>query len=119
MSRVNLDKRVYSRNQYTQVIDTQFTQLVQQQTKEEIAAIQATPSVTVSQFFSYYNEIFSDIPKLGDTNSHEYLIKRSSEYIGFEPQSEEIEALLQEINSLRTELLETQVQLAAATNPTS
>ena len=52
-----------------------------------------------------YNELFFDIPETGPTNSHEFLIQRSSEYINFEPNNEEIQALQDEIAQLRTELL--------------
>jgi hypothetical protein len=85
------------------MIDTSFKQLgvktVQQQLDE-------TP--TVDYFFQLYNELFYDIPELGETNSHEYIITKSSEYIDFQQNLEEIEALQAEIASLRTELLEEQ-----------
>jgi hypothetical protein len=57
-----------------------------------------------------YNDLFYDIPELGETNSHEYLIKKSSEYIGFEANQEEITALQAEIAQLRIDLLEVQKQ---------
>jgi len=63
---------------------------------------------TVDYFFQLYNELFYDIPELGETNSHEYIITKSSEYINFQQNLEEIEALQAEIASLRTELLEEQ-----------
>jgi hypothetical protein len=85
------------------MIDTSFKQLgvktIQQQLDE-------TP--TVDYFFQLYNELFYDIPELGETNSHEYIITKSSEYIDFQQNLEEIEALQAEIASLRTELLEEQ-----------
>jgi hypothetical protein len=85
------------------MIDTSFKQLgvktIQQQLDE-------TP--TVDYFFQLYNELFYDIPELGETNSHEYIITKSSEYINFQQNLEEIEALQAEIASLRTELLEEQ-----------
>ena len=57
--------------------------------------------------------MFYDIPELGETNSHEYLIKKSSEYINFEPNNEEIIALQTEISQLRIDLLESQKQVIA------
>ena len=42
---------------------------------------------------------------------HEFLIKKSSEYINFDPNQEIIEALQVEISQLRIDLLETQKQL--------
>ena len=61
-----------------------------------------------------YNDLFYNIPELGTTNSHEYLIKTSSEYIGFEANQEEILALQAEIAQLRIDLLEAQKQTIAA-----
>ena len=52
-------------------------------------------------------------------NSHEYLIIKSSEYINFEPNNEEIEALQAEIAQLRMDLLDEQkkvIELQIKTN---
>ena len=57
-----------------------------------------------------YNTLFYQINELGETNSHEYLIKTSSQYINFGENDELIEALQNEIAQLRVELLETQQQ---------
>ena len=102
-NKIVLNKTVYNKDIYTKMIDTSFKQLgvktIQQQLDE-------TP--TVDYFFQLYNELFYDIPELGETNSHEYIITKSSEYINFQQNLEEIEALQAEIASLRTELLEEQ-----------
>jgi hypothetical protein len=66
---------------------------------------------TVNDFFVMYNDLFYDIPELGTINSHEYLIKKSSEYINLQANQEEILALQNEIAQLRTELLESQKQV--------
>ena len=103
---IKLNKQVYNKNNYQKVIDTSFKQLgvqtIQQQLEQQ---------PTVEEFFQMYNDLFYDIPELGVNNSHEYLIKKSSEYIGFDANNEEIEALQAEITQLRTELLDTQKQL--------
>ena len=104
---VTLQKQVYDRNQYKQVIDTSFTQLVQPTTQDTSSAL---PSV--NQFFDYYNQLFFDIPKFGEVNSHEYLIQTSQEYVG--PSNivnDEIQALIDEVTELRQENLELQQQL--------
>ena len=102
-NKIVLNKTVYNKDIYNKMIDTSFKQLgvktIQQQLDE-------TP--TVDYFFQLYNELFYDIPELGETNSHEYIITKSSEYIDFQQNLEEIEALQAEIASLRTELLEEQ-----------
>ena len=108
---VKLTKLVYDRNQYKQVIDTSFTQLVQPTTQDTSSAL---PSV--NQFFDYYNQLFFDIPKFGEVNSHEYLIKTSQEYIGTttEVVNNELQALIEEITNLRQENLDLQQQLLSS-----
>ena len=95
---INLNKKVYGKITYPNVISTQFTQL--------IGAIppDPTPSLTIDQFFKGYDDLFFEIPTKGNSHSHEELIKRSTEYAG-ESTSDEIEALLNEINQLRIENL--------------
>ena len=110
---VKLIKKVYDKNQYQKVIDTSFTQLVQPATQDTGSAL---PSV--NQFFDYYNQLFFDIPKFGETNSHEYLIKTSQEYIGdTSVVNNELQALINEITELRQENLDLQQQLLSSITP--
>jgi hypothetical protein len=103
---VAFNKQVYSKNQYTKIIDTSFKELGVQTVQEQL-----NQQPNINDFFSMYDELFYDIPELGATNSHEYLIKTSSEYINFTANQELIDALQAEINQLRTELLSTQKQI--------
>jgi hypothetical protein len=112
---VKLVKRVYDKNQYQRVIDTSFTQLVQPVVVTDVAVLP-----TVDEFFSDYDQLFFDIPKFGETNSHEYLIQTSQEYIG--PSNivnDEIQALIDEITELRQENLDLQQQLLSAITPST
>lgn len=43
---------------------------------------------------------------MGEVNSHEYLVKRSTEYLGGVVLSDNERAYIEEINSLRQQLLE-------------
>ena len=52
-----------------------------------------------------------EIPSNGETNSHEFLVKNSGEYINFDQIAEEILALQQEIAGLREELLAEQIKV--------
>jgi hypothetical protein len=98
----------YSKNQYERVIDTSFTQLVQPQVTASVVA----PTISVAEFFQNYQQIFFLIPKLGEANSHEYLIKTSQEYIGSSGINEDtIQALINEITQLRQENLDLQQQI--------
>ena len=97
---VNLTKNLFSKTQYPKVIDTEFSQLTPQVT--EPIAVQ---DVSVDEFFLLYDKLFFDIPQRGN-NSHETLITTSTEYIGYNPLTTEIEALQQEITELRRQLLD-------------
>ena len=107
---VNLDKEVYNRTQYEQVIDTSFSQLVPPSSSIPIEALP-----TVDEFFQNYDSLFFQIPQSGE-NSHETLIVSSTDYIGYQPLNDEIQALTEEITSLRTQLLESRQQLADLAN---
>jgi hypothetical protein len=108
MEQVIPTKIVYDKNQYEKVIDTSFTQLVQPQITSSL------PTVTIAEFFQNYQELFFSIPKFGDTNSHEYLVKTSGEYIGSTNVNDDlIQALLEETNQLRQENLDLQQQITS------
>jgi len=104
--KVNLNKQVFNKTQYPRVINTSFTQL----TPEPTGSV-AVEDVSVDEFFILYDDLFFDIPKTGN-NSHETLITTSTDYIGFEPLNEELEALQQEITNLRLELIQARQDLA-------
>lgn len=95
----NIAKTSYPKSQYNKVIDNSFTQLV-------VIPDEAPTLPTIGEFFELYNQLFFDIPKEGEINSHTFLVEQSSEYLGKDPLSEEFAALLEEVNSLRQQLLE-------------
>lgn len=103
--KVNLGRTGFVTSAYLNAIDTTFTQLIPPPPPVENV-------ITVEEFFNLYNQLFYEIPAEGDINSHQFLIERSTEYIGFtEEKDQDIEALLNEITQLREELLSTQQQL--------
>ena len=105
--KIDTKKKVFNKDQYPKTINTQFSELGVTSITD---AIEET--TTVEEFFQLYDEMFYDIPALGNKNSHQYLVETSGEYINFEENNEIVEALQQEITSLREELLNTQVELA-------
>jgi len=115
---IDLNKVVYNKSQYTKVIDTQFSQLAFTPSEAEIIA--STPSIgaQINEFFAQYQNLFFEIPKFGQTNSHEYLIKTSGEYIGEIKIDDTLNALLEEITQLRQENLDLQQQLLQASQTT-
>jgi len=107
--KIDLIKKVYSKTEYTKIIDTQFQQLGVVSVNEQIKA-----TATVQQFFESYNDLFYDIPSYGSSNSHEYLVKTSGDYINFDQDNEIIVALRAEISQLRRDLLQSQIATAEA-----
>ncbi len=101
MEKINLTKQEFNKNQYTQIINTDFTELGQPTGSEN-----NVETISVGEFFNNYQEIFFQIPKFGESNSHEYLVKTSGEYIDFTTSDENIEPLIQEITQLRQQNLE-------------
>ncbi len=75
---IKFQKQVFNKENYSKVIDTSFSQLGIQPIQSQIAN-----QPTTRDFFKMYNELFYDIPENGEIDSHEFLIKKSSEYIGF------------------------------------
>ena len=105
---VNLKRTVFDKAKFNETVDTNFTQLQSELDPQFFDLSLATQE----DFWSLYEKFFYEIPKLGDINSHEYLVKTSGEYIDYQPQKEEIEALLEEIAELRTENLEVRQEIA-------
>jgi hypothetical protein len=105
MEQLNLNKRVYAKNQYERVINTAFSQLATSPSPTTPSVTQQT-TISVNEFFQNYTDLFFQIPKFGTTNSHEYLIKTSTDYIGSTTISNDVQALIDEINLLQAQNLE-------------
>lgn len=107
-SELKLSKKLYNKSAYLNVIDTQFTELVPPTPPVE-------EPVSVDEFFVLYNDLFYEIPKEGEVNSHQFLIKNSVEYVGSQSTSNDLQALLNEITSLREENLTLQQNIVDLT----
>ena len=94
-----IQRQVFNKQTYPKVIDTTFKELVP--VNQDIEQFQ-----TVEYFFQLYDDLFYEIPPVGEVNSHEYMVKRSGEYVGLESRSSDVDALIEEINDLRRQLLE-------------
>jgi polyhydroxyalkanoate synthesis regulator phasin len=105
MSQIPIEKQVFDKNTFGRVINTQFSQLLNNVTEE-------TPEFTIDDFFDLYENLFYQIPKEGDTNSHRYMLERSADYLGVIVNQDDIQALLEEITNLRQQVLDTQTALA-------
>lgn len=111
MANYPLNKVVFNKEAYEKTIDTSFSQITPPTPPIE-------DTISVEEFFNLYNTIFYDIPAEGNINSHTYLVKTSGDYIGTEAISEDVQLLLDEITSLRQQLLAANQQILLAQVPT-
>ena len=101
MAKIKLNRTVFDKAKFEQSVDTSFSQLVVKPEQKYFDLSLAT----VGDFFKLYENLFYEIPKDGSTDSHEYLVKESGEYIEYSVVNEDIQLLLDEISSLREENL--------------
>jgi hypothetical protein len=78
-----------------------------------------TPSFTIDDFFQLYEDLFYQIPKEGDSNSHRYILNKEAGYLGVIVSQDDIQALLDEITSLRQQLLDTQQVISNLSSTTN
>jgi len=105
MTQIPVQKTVFNKDQFSRVVNTQFSQLINQGIEEDQL------SFTVDDFFQLYEEVFYQIPKEGDTNSHRYILQREADYLGVSISQDDIQALLNEITSLRQQVLDAQTTI--------
>tara|TARA_R110001592_G_scaffold151785_2_gene378607 strand:- start:1757 stop:2251 length:495 start_codon:yes stop_codon:yes gene_type:complete len=106
---ITLIRTGYNREAFNNTFNTDFTELG---VNEQDLSFFDPNLATVEDFFTIYNNLFFIIPKRGEINSHEFLIKESSDYIDYKANQLEIEALLEEIAELRESNLQLQVDMA-------
>lgn len=97
MAKVDLKKTVFNKAQFDKVTGGRdFTFFV-----DDLPL----SGLTVQDFFDLYENLFLTIPIDGPENSHEYLVRRSGELVGFQRTTDDLQPLLDEISSLRQQLL--------------
>lgn len=104
MSQIPIEKIVYDKNKFNTVVNTQFNQLINNQPVDN-------ENFTIEDFFELYEQFFYRIQKEGEINSHRFILEKEAEYLGVIINQEDIQALLNEITTLRQELLDTQTTL--------
>jgi len=102
---IPIEKTVYDKNTFSRVINTQFSQLLNNVGEGE------TPVFTLEDFFELYDQLFYQIPKEGDADSHRFILEKEAEYLGVIINQDDIQALLDEITTLRQQVLDTQTTL--------
>jgi hypothetical protein len=95
---VKLNQNIFIKGDFEKVVDTGFRQLIK---------ITPNTTFTLDDFFELYENLFESIPKEGDLKSHRYILNKTAEYLGINiNENIDIQALLDEITSLRQELLD-------------
>ena len=102
-SDVKIKKTVYNSTEFSKVINKSFTTFVQPVPQQDLA--------TVDEFFNLYEKLYYEIDVTGEANSHEYLVKKSSELLDFAANTEDIQPLLDEIAQLREQNLQLSQQI--------
>tara|TARA_B100000424_G_scaffold261056_1_gene245551 strand:+ start:285 stop:1076 length:792 start_codon:yes stop_codon:yes gene_type:complete len=97
--KIILNKRLYSRSDVSNNIDLSFSELLNVDNRSD--------DVKIKNFFQEYNNLFYDIPKIGE-QSHSTLFQQSRDYVNdfYDPKDDQIDALLERIETLEDDLLE-------------
>jgi hypothetical protein len=95
---VKVAKVVYDSREFSRVVAREFTTFTQ--------PIPEVDRDTPEELFRLYEKLYYIIDVEGITDSHEYLVRKSTELTGFVETTQEIQPLLDEIADLRQELLE-------------
>ena len=106
MSKIPVQKIMFDKKSFDKVVDVNFRQLGQ--------ITNFIPTFTLDDFFSLYDQVFYQIPKTGDINSHQYILQREAEYLGIELNQDNVQALLDEITILRQELINIQSSISGS-----
>ena len=107
MTQISFNKSVFSKNDFDKLVNRNFNQLI------NTVGDQEDTSFTLDDFFQIYENLFIQIPKEGDINSHRYMMNRAAEDLGFRLSDEtDIQSLLNEITVLRNDLLASNKTLA-------
>lgn len=106
---VNLDltKDSFDKELVKKLVNTEFSFFVESPQEQQL---------TIEDFFAAYESLYLDIPIEGQNQSHEYLIRRSSELLNLERDTSDIEPLLNEIAKLRERLLNSNRKISELEN---
>ena len=94
---INIQKTVFSSVEFNKVVDTSFKTFTQPVPEEDLD--------TTEELFRLYEKLYYEIDVTGEVDSHEYLVKKSSELLNFDKVTEDIQPLLDEIAQLRQDNL--------------
>lgn len=102
-SDIPIQKTVFNAADFGKVVDSTFKTYTQ--------PVPAEDTDTPEELFRLYEKLYYVIDVTGETNSHEYLVKKSSELLTYDKVTEDIQPLLDEIAQLRADNLSLSQQL--------
>ena len=102
---IQIQKTVFNTTEFNRVVDTSFKTFTQ--------PVPAQDTDTPDELFRLYEKLYYVIDVTGPINSHEYLVKKSSELLNFDAVTEDIQPLLDEIAQLRVDNLALNQQILA------
>jgi predicted component of type VI protein secretion system len=102
MSRIPIEKTVFDKDAFNKVVSTQFNQL--QPANGLNQAGSSTPSFTLEDFLALFNSLYDLIPP----DVLRQLLEKMAKTLGVKIDNTDIQALLEEITSLRQQLVEIQ-----------
>lgn len=100
---VEFEQRVYEKQPFNEVVDRSF---------KEFGVTPTASLPTVEEFFRTYEDLYFVIPASGSTNSHQYLIEKSSELYKLPETLVDIQPLLDEITVLKNQVIQDQQTIA-------
>jgi hypothetical protein len=107
---IDLSKTTFSRKNFEKVVDNRFKQLLNNR-----AVVDEV--FTIDDFFQLYEDLFFQIPKEGEIQSHRFILNQTAEYLGISlNDGTDVQALLDEITTLRSELLNVNKTLLDSVN---
>ena len=102
-SKISFEKRVYEKKAFNEVVDRSFREFAQEPSESV---------KTVDQFFRDYEDLYFKIPISGSTNSHQYLVEKSSLMYNVSEELIDIQPLLDEITNLKSQVIQDQQIIA-------
>jgi hypothetical protein len=108
MSQINIEKTVFDKAAFDKVVNTQFNQLAPANALGQQGA--TTPTFTLDDFLALFNSLYPLIP----TDILQQLLNKIAGTLGVNVNTTDVQALLDEITSLRQQLVDIQTTIDKA-----
>jgi hypothetical protein len=110
MSQIAIEKTVFDKDAFNKVVNTQFSQLAPANALGQKGA--AAPTFTLDDFLALFNSLYPFIP----ADILQQLLNKIAGTLGANIDTTDVQALLDEITSLRQQLVDIQSTIDNATS---